>query len=207
MWCTRANEPNPLDNRARACHERRHTRLFWHIQRHIHHRIQLAVGDMTMSGWKPTISLIHPPTHIQRFLVWYIYISTPCHASVILSYLPGNRATHYWLRCNPQHSRSYCVKCHCFLFGQALVATMTSVWFQLQKPTANKDRLMSIRWALKTFCNYFKILILVVHLTSKQVVHLFNNSLTSVFQQGSMYLWVHYQSPKMYLPLWTKIIK
>ncbi len=24
---------------------------------------QLAVGDMTMSGWKPTISLIHPPTH------------------------------------------------------------------------------------------------------------------------------------------------
>ncbi len=24
-------------------------------------RIQLAVGDMTMSGWKPTISLIHPP--------------------------------------------------------------------------------------------------------------------------------------------------
>ncbi len=30
----------------------------------IHHRIQLAVGDMTMSGWKPTISLIHPPTLI-----------------------------------------------------------------------------------------------------------------------------------------------
>ncbi len=30
---------------------------------YIHHRIQLAVGDMTMSGWKPTISLIHPPTH------------------------------------------------------------------------------------------------------------------------------------------------
>ncbi len=27
----------------------------------IHQRIQLAVGDMTMSGWKPTISLIHPP--------------------------------------------------------------------------------------------------------------------------------------------------
>ncbi len=27
----------------------------------IHHRIQLAVGDMTMSGWKPTISLIQPP--------------------------------------------------------------------------------------------------------------------------------------------------
>ena len=30
----------------------------------MHHRIQLAVGDMTMGGWKPTISLIHPPTHI-----------------------------------------------------------------------------------------------------------------------------------------------
>ncbi len=29
----------------------------------IHHRIQLAVGDMTMSGWKPTISLIHPSIH------------------------------------------------------------------------------------------------------------------------------------------------
>ncbi len=29
----------------------------------IHHRIHLAVGDMTMSGWKPIISLIHPPTH------------------------------------------------------------------------------------------------------------------------------------------------
>ncbi len=28
----------------------------------IHHRIQLAVGDMTMSGWKPTISLIPPPS-------------------------------------------------------------------------------------------------------------------------------------------------
>ena len=28
----------------------------------IHHRIQLAFGDMTMRGWKPTISLIHP-TH------------------------------------------------------------------------------------------------------------------------------------------------
>ena len=27
----------------------------------IHHRIRLAVGDMTMSGWKTTISLI--PTH------------------------------------------------------------------------------------------------------------------------------------------------
>ncbi len=27
----------------------------------IHHRIQLAVGGMTMRGWKPTISLIHPP--------------------------------------------------------------------------------------------------------------------------------------------------
>ncbi len=26
-----------------------------------HHRMQLAVGDMTMSGWKPTISLIPPP--------------------------------------------------------------------------------------------------------------------------------------------------
>ncbi len=36
-----------------------------HINSHaytcIHQRIQLAVGDMTMSGWKPTISLIHPP--------------------------------------------------------------------------------------------------------------------------------------------------
>ncbi len=30
----------------------------------IHHRIQLAVGDMTMSGWKPTISPIHPPPSI-----------------------------------------------------------------------------------------------------------------------------------------------
>ncbi len=34
-----------------------------HINSHayacIHHRIQLAVGDMTMSGWKLTISLIH----------------------------------------------------------------------------------------------------------------------------------------------------
>ncbi len=29
----------------------------------IHQRIQLAVGDMTMSGWKPIISLIHPPPH------------------------------------------------------------------------------------------------------------------------------------------------
>ncbi len=35
-----------------------------HINSHaytcIHHRIQLEVGDMTMSGWKPTISLIPP---------------------------------------------------------------------------------------------------------------------------------------------------
>ncbi len=35
-----------------------------HINSHaytcIHHRIQLAVGDTTMSGWKPTISLILP---------------------------------------------------------------------------------------------------------------------------------------------------
>ena len=38
-----------------------------HINSHaytcIHHQIQLAVGDTTMSGWKPTISLIHPPMH------------------------------------------------------------------------------------------------------------------------------------------------
>ncbi len=27
----------------------------------IHHRVQHAVGDMTMSGWKPTISLRYPP--------------------------------------------------------------------------------------------------------------------------------------------------
>ncbi len=35
-----------------------------HINPHaytcIHHRIQLAVGDMTISGWKPTLILIHP---------------------------------------------------------------------------------------------------------------------------------------------------
>ncbi len=37
---------------------------------YIHHRIQLAVGDMTMSGWKPTISLIHPPTHQLFHLLW-----------------------------------------------------------------------------------------------------------------------------------------
>ncbi len=37
----------------------------------IHHRIQLAVGDMTMSGWKPTISLIHPPP-ITFFLLSYV---------------------------------------------------------------------------------------------------------------------------------------
>ena len=35
-----------------------------HAYTYIHHQIQLAVGDMTMSGWKPTISLIHPPTHL-----------------------------------------------------------------------------------------------------------------------------------------------
>ncbi len=36
-----------------------------HINSHaytcIRHRIQFAVGDMTMSRWNPTISLIHPP--------------------------------------------------------------------------------------------------------------------------------------------------
>ncbi len=31
-------------------------------------RIQLAVDDMTMSGWKPTISLIHPPTTISHMI-------------------------------------------------------------------------------------------------------------------------------------------
>ena len=35
-----------------------------HINSHaytcIHHRIQPVVGDMTISGWKPTTSLIHP---------------------------------------------------------------------------------------------------------------------------------------------------
>ncbi len=31
-----------------------------HTYTYIHHQIQLAVGDMTMSGWNPTISLIHP---------------------------------------------------------------------------------------------------------------------------------------------------
>ncbi len=33
-----------------------------HAYTYIHHRILLAVGDMTMSGWKSTISLTHPPT-------------------------------------------------------------------------------------------------------------------------------------------------
>ena len=38
-----------------------------HTHTCIHHRIQLAVGDMTMGGWKPTISLIqHPPP--QQFI-------------------------------------------------------------------------------------------------------------------------------------------
>ncbi len=38
----------------------------------IHHRIQLAVGDMTMSGWKPTISLIHltSPSHSTQVELW-----------------------------------------------------------------------------------------------------------------------------------------
>ena len=38
------------------------TDLNWHAYTYIHHRIHLAVRDMTMNGWKPTISLIHPPT-------------------------------------------------------------------------------------------------------------------------------------------------
>ncbi len=38
-----------------------------HTDTCINHRIELAVGDMTMSGWKPTISLIHPPTHTDCF--------------------------------------------------------------------------------------------------------------------------------------------
>ena len=29
----------------------------------MHHRIQLAAGDMILRGWKPTLSLITPPTH------------------------------------------------------------------------------------------------------------------------------------------------
>ncbi len=35
----------------------------------IHHRIQLAVGDMTMRGWTPTISLIHPSTTLPRTII------------------------------------------------------------------------------------------------------------------------------------------
>ncbi len=42
-----------------------------HINSHastcIHHRIQLAVGDVTMSAWKPTISLIPPPNTAGMF--------------------------------------------------------------------------------------------------------------------------------------------
>ncbi len=45
----------------------------------IHHRIQLAVGDMTMSGWKPTINLIHPPpptiSHVEA-VRWCLCLST-----------------------------------------------------------------------------------------------------------------------------------
>ncbi len=33
----------------------------------IHHRNHLAVGDMTMSGWKPTIILIQPPSISSRW--------------------------------------------------------------------------------------------------------------------------------------------
>ncbi len=38
----------------------------------MHHRIQLAVGGMTMSGWKPTLSLIHPnrPLLLLWSLAW-----------------------------------------------------------------------------------------------------------------------------------------
>ncbi len=40
------------------------TKLPLHLVQLSQHRIQYAVGDMTMSGWKPTISLIHPPTSL-----------------------------------------------------------------------------------------------------------------------------------------------
>ncbi len=40
-----------------------------HAHTCICHRIQLAVGDMTMNGWKPTISLIPHPLHEPQRLV------------------------------------------------------------------------------------------------------------------------------------------
>ncbi len=55
-----------------------------HINSHaytcIHHPIQLAVGDMTMSGWKPTISLIHtpPPPNRMQFTSYSIHINGVC---------------------------------------------------------------------------------------------------------------------------------
>ncbi len=46
----------------------------------IHHRIQLAVGDMTMIGWKPTISLIHPP-RMEVYSFIYVIYNTHCHTT------------------------------------------------------------------------------------------------------------------------------
>ncbi len=81
-----------------------------HINSHaftcVHHRIELAVGDMTMSGWKPTISLIHPPlmgilwgqfqypslvlwrynnlfVHLPLICIWYFRRSIPSHQDTI----------------------------------------------------------------------------------------------------------------------------
>ncbi len=65
-----------------GCQDRSAQTRLVHINSHaytcIHHRIQLAVGDITMSRWKPTISLIAPPLQLSAFKL---------HSEAIANYL------------------------------------------------------------------------------------------------------------------------
>ncbi len=101
----------------------RPVRINSHAYTSIQHRIQLAVSDMTMSGWKPTISLIHPShrwshlfdsTYVLPYnevfgihiRVCFSHASRLHHVHVCLHLFQGTwglpRTTTIWMRLHPQ---------------------------------------------------------------------------------------------------------
>ena len=86
----------------------------------IHHWIQRAVGDMTMSGWKPTISLIHTPSSLNIFVI----LDTICIPKSILFFQNRNALTH----CVIFHWNNYHSCTHSSYFWTTIFTATFSCW-------------------------------------------------------------------------------